>query len=189
MNLFSGARRIAAILAALWIAGVFIAHVNKDKSVSLEYRVPTFVALWLASDKCAIGTDSIRAHSFKTPSGITVNAQFCFAASKADNGEMLVPYAEENKFLLMGGPYSAEVMSYTQRFVDEVFEPNGADYARADEEYSKVVWSERGYTSGALLGGLLFLWAVVWCIGWIMRGFLGIPRGQDYRISPAVVQQ
>jgi len=30
-----------------------------------------------------------------------------------------------------------------------------------------------------IISGLLFLWAFTWAIGWIVRGFKGIPRGQD----------
>jgi len=30
-------------------------------------------------------------------------------------------------------------------------------------------------------GGLLFILAFTWAIGWIVRGFMGIPRGQDQK--------
>jgi hypothetical protein len=30
-----------------------------------------------------------------------------------------------------------------------------------------------------LLGGLAFIWVFTWVVGWIVRGFRGIPRGQD----------
>ena len=28
-------------------------------------------------------------------------------------------------------------------------------------------------------GGLIFIFLFCWCIGWIVRGFAGIPSGQD----------
>ncbi len=34
----------------------------------------------------------------------------------------------------------------------------------------KVLWT---------ISGLLFLWAFTWVIGWIVRGFMDIPREQD----------
>lgn len=36
-------------------------------------------------------------------------------------------------------------------------------------------------TTGALIavGGVVFIFGLSWAIGWIMRGFLGIPVGQD----------
>ena len=30
-----------------------------------------------------------------------------------------------------------------------------------------------------IISGLLFLWAFTWVVGWIVRGFMGIPKGQD----------
>ena len=35
----------------------------------------------------------------------------------------------------------------------------------------------------AILIGLLTLWIVVAVIGWVVRGFLGVPRGSDQRVS------
>ncbi len=31
------------------------------------------------------------------------------------------------------------------------------------------------------LGGLGCLWAFTWAVGWIVRGFMGIPRGLDQK--------
>jgi len=33
--------------------------------------------------------------------------------------------------------------------------------------------------AGIAFGGVLFILAFTWAIGWIVRGFMGIPRGQD----------
>ena len=30
------------------------------------------------------------------------------------------------------------------------------------------------------VGGLVFIWGFTWAMGYIVRGFRGIPRGQDY---------
>jgi hypothetical protein len=38
-----------------------------------------------------------------------------------------------------------------------------------------------GLTSLILFGGWLFLWICAAAIGWVMRGFLGIPRGHDHK--------
>jgi len=34
---------------------------------------------------------------------------------------------------------------------------------------------------GSLAGGLIFVWAFTWGVGWIVRGFMGIPRGSDQK--------
>ena len=33
------------------------------------------------------------------------------------------------------------------------------------------------------ISGLLFLWAFTWVIGWVVRGFMGIPKGQDKKLT------
>jgi len=35
--------------------------------------------------------------------------------------------------------------------------------------------------AGWLISGLLFLWAFTWVTGWIVRGFMDIPKGRDHR--------
>ncbi len=45
------------------------------------------------------------------------------------------------------------------------------------EKYRKELLEGFGY----LLAGLLLFGGVIWAIGWIVRGFLGIPRGMDKR--------
>ena len=35
--------------------------------------------------------------------------------------------------------------------------------------------------ASVVLGGLLFILVFTWVIGWIVRGFMGIPRGQDQK--------
>lgn len=44
-------------------------------------------------------------------------------------------------------------------------------------------YSASYYSQGALIaiGGLVFLWGFSWAVGWIVRGFMGIPRGHDRR--------
>lgn len=49
----------------------------------------------------------------------------------------------------------------------------------ADEKRRAHSFSVAGY--GAM--GLAFYWLIVCAIGWVVRGFLSIPSGQDYRIQ------
>ena len=46
-------------------------------------------------------------------------------------------------------------------------------------EASKKWRSEFSETMGYLIVGLTIFAAFVWGVGWIVRGFLGIPRGMD----------
>ena len=52
-----------------------------------------------------------------------------------------------------------------------------------------AMFSDRGFSNfdiielmvlvGILFGGVLLILAFTWAIGWIMRGFMGVPKGQD----------
>lgn len=71
-----------------------------------------------------------------------------------------------------------------QAFADHV--KNTLVLSQADEEWIYGqwwgIWWER-VREGVLVlvVGIVFLWALSWTTGWIVRGFLGIPRGQDQK--------
>lgn len=54
------------------------------------------------------------------------------------------------------------------------------------EKLDDAIYLARFERCGEIVFGtfasLIGLYILFWCIGWIVRGFLGIPRGQDYRI-------
>ena len=81
---------------------------------------------------------------------------------------------------LMNERYSTSVIDYT-KLVANRFKFSESDM----EDVEKLVWDLRlEQWKGALqiaLGGVAVLWAVVASIGWIIRGFMGIPRGKDVR--------
>lgn len=102
---------------------------------------------------------------------------------------MLVPYKEENDYVLMNSPYSEEVKAYIGIFITHIFKVSSEDYIKAEEEYQSQYWFKKGQAFGGLLAGLAMFWLAVWTLGWIVRGFLGIPRGQDSRrVSPKEVE-
>lgn len=59
---------------------------------------------------------------------------------------------------------------------------------KADEEWIDGQWwtqllEELREGTFVAMGGLLFLWAFTWVIGWVVRGFIGIPQGADQKAS------
>lgn len=76
--------------------------------------------------------------------------------------------------------YSPEVSEYTKRTINAfVIPPTDEDWIERQwwSKRLKGIWEA---TLG-LLGGLAFLWGLSWAVGWIVRGFMGIPRGHDRR--------
>ena len=53
------------------------------------------------------------------------------------------------------------------------------ELARIDKALSEKRKSDILFKLGVLAGLLFTIWFMSWSIGWIVRGFLGIPRGQD----------
>jgi hypothetical protein len=57
-----------------------------------------------------------------------------------------------------------------------------------DEEWADSQWWPEFFKKiknvlNATVGGWVFLWLLTWVVGWIVRGFLGIPVGQDRTVE------
>ena len=48
-----------------------------------------------------------------------------------------------------------------------------------DQWLPEILKSYLGPLVGFVSISLLFLWVFTWAVGWLVRGFMGIPRGQD----------
>jgi hypothetical protein len=100
---------------------------------------------------------------------------------------MLVPYSKDEKYTYLNEKYSEPVTAYTKRFMRE-FEPSAQQEQEAEEAYFNAAWGQRGRTAfGTILAGLAF-WLFAKLVGWVVRGFMGIPSGQDYKQSPSSQQ-
>src|SRR5581483_8739001 len=114
--------------------------------------------------------------------GKSVEINLCILAMTfTGSGERLIPYKIDEKGMLWGAHlYSAEVKAYEGELADRFRLPRQDDEAVAQEASRRA---RENWTSGLgyLAVGLACFWAVVWGIGWIVRGFLGIPRGMDKR--------
>jgi hypothetical protein len=85
------------------------------------------------------------------------------------------------RYWTMGERYSTEVTSYAEG-VAAGFELSADD----GEEAARRLWDARlsqwKVTAQVMSGGLVIGWLLVAALGWIVRGFLGIPRGKDARL-------
>lgn len=85
---------------------------------------------------------------------------------------------------MMNGPYTSEVTKYTDAVAERFAVPAG-DLSAAEEKLWSArleQWKEASMTLGI---GLAIGWALVAGVGWIARGFMGIPRGADKRPDSA----
>ena len=103
------------------------------------------------------------------------------------DAELLAAYQKE-KAQAMNGPlkylmkerYSSEVMAYGRQVAVHfsLSEDGMKDAEQAVWDARLKQWKEALQFA---LGGVAFLWAAAAGIGWVVRGFMGIPRGKDTR--------
>jgi hypothetical protein len=190
LNIFEGARRIALGFGAIWLIGCLAYAMFSVAYVSVTYVVPGFEESAIKGTACG-KQDAERYITAVTSNGRSVGVNLCFTASEASDGRMLVPYTLNIKnpdaqnpwdkyTVLMNEPYSTSVRDYTE-LVGNRFKFPESD----TKDVEKLLWDARlNQWKEALqfaLCGVAFLWAAVAGIGWIVRGFMGIPRGKDVR--------
>lgn len=181
MNIFSGARRIALIIGIIIaISGIFQLATVKP-NVTLHYSIATYGAPAVAASDCDISESASKRLSFKTKNGDPLDVQLCFLAAESTDGRMLVPYTEEDGQIFMNDRYSKDVTKYVDAYADKAFGLSDTEVAQAEAAYSAQYWQTKGEVIGGFGFGLILFWLSVWAIGWIVRGFMGIPIKQDHK--------
>jgi hypothetical protein len=82
----------------------------------------------------------------------------------------------------MGETHSSEVRSYIDGVVENlVLSPEAAKEATGLQWRARMLrlWEAAQF----LFGGLICGWILVASVGWVVRGFMGIPRGTDRRAA------
>ena len=105
-----------------------------------------------------------------------IKVTLCFLAQDFPAGR-LIPYKYENG-LWGKKKYSSDVELYVNK-VSAAFVIPKADEEKLDKQW----WSKRFRGLGAIFGWMLLnlaiLFVFAWVVGWIVRGFMGVPQGQD----------
>lgn len=181
VNLFEGTRRIAFLVAGIWAVGVLFVVWSDEPTVDLAY-----IVTWPGNPPVRATEEGCEEHDVKerdyakTQKGTSVKLSFCFKGHEANDGEILVPYRVDAKTQMWWGAteYSSEISSYKARVVSQFLIPKvDSDWvdgqrwtARAKQLWEGARW---------LFGGWFFILFFSGVTGWIVRGFLGIPMGQD----------
>ena len=179
MNIYEGARRIALLCGGLWATGCVVYAVTSEPYFRIYYAVD-----WVESpvliDDCG-RDDARKSIEVKAPDGSEVPLVICLVASKASNGKMLIPYASDQSkpgWVQMNEKYSSEVTEYAERYADSFKLP--ADALPAFKKAKQSAYLEQFKVAlQLLLGGIAIGWALTAAIGWIVRGFMGIPKSKD----------
>ena len=184
INIFEGARRIALLCAGATIIGTVIWSFTYEPYVSVTYSIdhPSPSSPFIQTqDSCPsdAGSDYF---STKTSRGENVSVLLClFAMPFGEKNEQLIPYKVDEQGMVWGAAsYSSEVSEY-ERTLERRFKIPMGDEEQIRKEISQKYREEVALGYGYLVVGLLIFALVVWSIGWIVRGFLSIPRGMDKR--------
>jgi hypothetical protein len=183
MNIFEGSRRIVLLIQAAVVLGTGLYLFNSTPFVTASFRtggpgLPFFRTFNTAD--CQAPNARKTVYSVGIGEGRTIWVDLCFLAVRANNGQMLVPYKEEGGQWLTEGVYSGPVSAYTESRA-AAFTLPPSDLMALRSEWSKRYWAD---IWEGLLGCLIALGlieALKRALGWIVRGFLGIPSGADHK--------
>ena len=185
INIFEGARRIALLLGGGAAVITVLVAFNQDAYDRATYSLAAPNAPFRKTDgDCPSKGRSIY-FDHKTSNGKEVSVSVClepmtFTNKNKEEAE-LIPYKTDADGMTWGArPYSSEISTYETQ-VKKRFTMSATDEEASIKEASKKWRSQFAEAMGYLVVGLAIFAAFVLAIGWIVRGFLGIPRGMDKR--------
>lgn len=197
-NVFEGARRISLSIKVLWVlcfaALLYIqtGHMQTQQtpSVTLIYKTEGPHAPFEPADYCGIN-DAEKVTDVILDAEKTASITLCFEAQKFEDGRILVPYSDEEGKWWGGEKDSIDVSKYARRRSVQFVLPQKGKVEALNLWEKQVTrlrrewWSELlkivGISVAGGIGGWLTISIITKVIGWIVRGFLGIPSGQDTR--------
>lgn len=83
----------------------------------------------------------------------------------------------------MASEHDSDVRAYMEETAAS-FKLLPHDLERVQQVRRQKLWEQWKQALQVLFGGLAIGWALTACIGWIARGFMGVPRGRDQRPVP-----
>ncbi|MDX9690306.1 MAG: hypothetical protein EOM37_03980 [Proteobacteria bacterium] len=188
INMFEGARRITVLLQASFVLFFVGLAVFETPYVVLTYETkhPNEPFSYAENQECDYLNDESEYIERKMDGHEERNIRLCFRAMQFSDGEMLIPFKIDEGGKIWGGSkYSDEVKAYVKKKKFSFFLPSDVD-----QKYRKVWWDKRlsGLWDGVkiLVAGYLSLLIFSFVVGWIVRGFMGIPMGKDFKISETV---
>jgi len=188
INIFEGSRRIRLLLQILWAVGALSINWNNNPSIWVTYQTYgpdyPFIKADESSSSCE-SNDRRESLDTKTKSGTSVYVTLCYRAQEFTNSQMLVPYktdANDKGKVWGNSAYSSDVEKYVEHR-KRLFKIPPTDEQWIDELGKKKVIENIKDGVGYAALGFGFIWLIGTVIGWIVRGFMGIPRGLDTRTA------
>jgi hypothetical protein len=185
VNIFEGFRRIAKIIAIVWVLAFAIAGYIAEPYTRNYYLIeaPGIQAVKMGADSFCPPESVQETFDRTTNSGKSISITLCFK-SFLENNRQLIPFKRDEKTqeVWMNAPYADEVTAYKERVVKNFKIPEADQSALTSGYWSELIkkWAEGFFM---MAGGLVAFWIFCWCVGYIVRGFLGVPQGRDSRLE------
>lgn len=182
-NIFEGARRLALLAGGVATLITVAVWFNSETYLTVSYEItqPGMSFHRIDTDSCpAEGThQNIKVTTNK---GNPVWIYLCLLPMTFKDGVQLIPYKVDAKGMVWGAArYSNEIEEY-RKTLEKTFKIPDEHQAEISELASQARRKEFFDTFGTLTIGLGLFAALVYLIGWIVRGFMGIPNGMDHRL-------
>ena len=180
MNIFEGARRITKLTAAIIVFSYIVFWgATYSPTVSTTYNIYIGKSPIQTDDGCP--DNSQRAYKRKTTANKTeVDVNLCFLPD--DISGLFIPYKFENESVWLDKAHSPDVNKYVNQISNAFIIPRD-DEKKLDKQYRLQKFRGLGAIFGWMLLNLGILFLFAWAVGWIVRGFMGIPQGQDKKSS------
>lgn len=180
VNLFEGARRLSMLAGIAAIIGTLISLSTYDPRFTVNYLISTPAEAPLLMDEPCPSTATQHHFLFDTDDEVRLSINLCLlAVSENSSGDGMIPYkVNSNGEISVASVYSEPIANY-KRQLERRFSVSSDDL-KAISDGMSLRYQEHWLTGICyLLAGLTIFTALVYSIGWIVRGFVGIPTGMD----------
>lgn len=178
MNIFEGSRRISYVTAT--VISVFVLYITFTEKpyVYINYVVKSPLNNPERINQDCPYNGKTTTFTKKWADGEDVNIHLCILPMEFEENGLLIPYKFDAGGFWGAEKYTKEVSDYQKR-LESKFSLSKEDVDHFTKEKSKAYWGKIKKELSGLAIGLIIFFCFTWVIGWIVRGFAGIPRGMD----------
>lgn len=186
INVFEGARRISFLLSALAVVVAIWLAASSDPLVTANYRIyqPGTPIVSAGPDCHEQGSTEVYLKT-TTPKSRKVWVNVCLMAEQLamDDGtaKSFIPLPPGTNGKPSWAYAGSEAVAQYKERIKRSFVLPADEGQKLDTQFEVKRRKEWRDISVGLAGTLLVFWLGVAAVGWIVRGFAGIPRGQDSR--------
>jgi hypothetical protein len=146
-------------------------------NVDFTFEAPSPSASFIPVPECSTPEGAVEYRTYSLEDGKSIQLTLCFKAMQFPNGSMLVPFKVEDDGRLMGNDSSSpDVTEYTRDRAKH-FVLSGNNQQAALKEWRKKDWQQDIRNLAITGGGCVLIMLISTVIGWVVRGFLQVPRG------------